>query len=439
MLLSALFSALAFGESSCRSFALAIGVTSNVAISRVAVWRFLAKPAMVTFLEGLIARATKEAYKAHDQSVLKTADNTKQILEGVNRIILGDSMSICMHPSLHWIFPGSVNQTDVKKSHLKLQLAIDLLTGQFIDFSIDAYQRSDMRAAFDILPKLVKGDLLIRDLGYNQMEVFFELIKKEVFFVSRLMTKHNVYDTEGNKLDLAKVLSKKKLKSGQSTRFGILMSKKHKLPCDLVAVKVPEEISNLRRARLKAKHAEQGWPTPSKKYLALQDWTLIVTNLPEETADNEKIRELYMMRWRIEIVFKACKSHTGLLKIAQHKTNPNHAKALILGWLLLMVMMARHGAFSMARLREIQCSKTHECYQYLEIHNLSLLKSLQKRVYSMGFYIELIGCNTDIHEHWERTSKFEEIHNCTDLYLKRISQSECLAAILETEKVGGLC
>jgi len=354
MLLNALFSALAFGESSCRSIALAIGVTSNVSISRVAVWRFLAKPAMVTFLEGLIGRAIKEAYKAHDQAVLKTANNTKQILDGVNRIILGDSMSICMHPSLHWIFPGSVNQTDVKKSHFKLQLAFDLLTGQFIDFSIDAYQRSDMKAAFDILSKLVKGDLLIRDLGYNQMEVFFELIKREVFFVSRLMAKHNVFDMDDNKIDLAKVLEEKNLKPGQSIRFPIKMSKKHKVPCDLLAYKVPEDIANLRRSRLKTKHAEQGWPTPSKKYLALQSWTLIVTNLPEESADNEKIRELYMMRWRIEIVFKACKSHTGLLKIAQHKTNPNHAKALILGWLLLMVMMARHGAFSLSKPRNPQ-------------------------------------------------------------------------------------
>lgn len=439
ILLSALLAALAFSEKSCRAIALSVGVVGDTTISRVAIWRFLGKPTMVVFLERLIAHVIKEAYKASDQAILNIGRNSKEVLEGVNRIIIGDATSICLHPSLHWAFPGSVNQTDVKKAHLKIQLAVDLLTGKFIDFSLDAYQRSDMKAAFDIIAKLVKGDLLIRDLGYNKMEVFQQIIAKEAFFLSRLMLKHNVLDVDGNKIDLVNKLRQLAPQCGRTIRLKIKMTESHNVLCDLIAIRVPQEVANLRRSRLKQKHADRGWAKPSDEYLALQDWTILVTNLPEESADNEKVRELYMMRWRIEMIFKACKSHTGLLKIAQHKTNPNHAKALILGWLLLMAILAQKGAFGMARLREVESPETHECYDGLEVHNHSLFKSLTKRVLLVGFQIELASCGMSFDEHWQRTSHYEQIHNLTDLYPSRLSQSECLSLVLEVEKIGSLC
>ena len=116
VLLGALMATIAFNDSSCRAIALAIGVTKDIKISRVAVWRFLRKNAMVTFLELLIAHALKSSLQASENSILQIAGNTQEVISGVKRILIGDATSVCLHPSLHQVFPGSKNQTKVPKA-----------------------------------------------------------------------------------------------------------------------------------------------------------------------------------------------------------------------------------------------------------------------------------------------------------------------------------
>jgi len=64
------------------------------------------------------------------------------------------------------------------------------------------------------------------------------------------------------------------------------MTETHQVKCELIAIRVPEEVANERRRKLIAKHKEQSWLAPSEEYKALQDWTILVTNLPEEPASN---------------------------------------------------------------------------------------------------------------------------------------------------------
>ena len=431
--------AIAFNDSSCRAIALAIGVTRDIKISRVAVWRFLRKKAIVVFLEKIVAHALKQSIASSGHAVLKIAENSKQSVKGIGRILIGDATTICLHDSLSAIFPGARNQTEVRKAQLKIQLIVDLLTGQFVDLSLDPYQRSDAKAAFDFIPKLQAGDLLIRDLGYSCMKCFKAIIASNAYFISRLTTRVHVFDGEGEKLKLVERLLREAPHPGDMVRIPILIGADDQVPCELIAIRVPEEVANQRRSKLQKKHKKQGWSAPSKEYLARQNWTLLVTNLPEENADNQKIRELYLMRWRIEIIFKACKSHSGLLKIAGHKTNENHAKALLLTWLLLMMILARRGTFSMARLREVICPKTHESYHELEVHNQSLIKSVEKHILMLGFHIELLGCGKDLSEHSERTLRYEAIHNQTELKRRRRAQSQVLKSVLELENKHDLC
>jgi len=435
MIITALLHALAFSERSCRALAFSLGLTSDVEISRQAVWKLLRKPAIVPFLQKIIAFALEQNLR--QTPVLRLASNTADILAGVGRILVGDATTVCLHPSLAAYFPGSTNQTSVPKSHLKIQLTADLITGRSVHFSLDPYKRSDMKAALDFIPFLQKGDLLIRDLGYSSVECLKAIIEHGAYFISRLKARDAVFDENGVELDLLSQLRKAAPNPGMVVRLRVKLTNKGRMDCDLVAIRVPEEVANERRRKLKAKHKEQGWSPPSKDYLARQDWTLLITNLPESVADNKKITELYLMRWRIEMIFKAAKSHSGLLKAAGHKTNANHAQALVLAWVLMMIALAAMEVFALGRLREVHCPLAGCMVSELEIHNASLFKMLEKTAQRLGFYLEMAACGNDLALHIKRTRHYEGIHNRTELTPSRKALSEVLGSVLELEVEAG--
>lgn len=430
MILLALIHALAFSERSCRAVALSLGLTSDVTISRQAVWKFLRKAAIVPFLEKIIAFAIAQTLR--QTPVLRLAANTSTVLTGIGRILVGDATAICLHPSLAAIFPGSTNQTEVPKAHLKIQLIVDLITGHAAHFSLDPYNRSDMTAALDFISFLQPGDLLIRDLGYAAMGCFQAIKERGAYFISRLKARDTVFDETGAEIDLVAYLRKVAPQPGMVVRTAVKLTKKCQMSCDLIAIRVPEEVANERRRKLKIKHKEQNWPTPSADYLARQDWTLLITNLPETVADNTKIKELYLLRWRIETIFKAAKSHSGLLRASGHKTNANHAKALILAWVLMMIVLASMEVFALGRLREVHSPQREGELSYeLEIHKTSLFKILEKAAFSLGFYMELAACGNCLPEHLGRTQRYNAIHNKTEQTPGRESLSEILSSLLD--------
>lgn len=437
MLLYGLVCSVCFSEKSCRAIALAFGITCNVDVTRQAVWKKLSNPAIILFLKLSIEFSINQSLT--DDPLLSKVRKAKSVLKHVKRILVGDASTLCVHPSLYKAFPGSKNQTNVKKAHLKLQVIFDLLTGRPVHFTIDPYKRSDSKAAFDFLPFIQAGDLLLRDLGYYSMECFKTIVAARAFFISRLKSSTLLYDEEGNKIDLPDYLERHLPKQGMELVMPVLLSKNSKVPCQLVAIRVPDEVADRRRQKLKERAKEQSFSQPCKETLARQNWTLLITNLSAEEIHSEEVKDLYLLRWRIELIFKACKSHSGLEKLAQHKTNEYHAKALIMAWFLMMVMLADKGAFSMARLREVSCPQSHEplgCE--LEVHNLSLFKTLEKLILTLGFYIEFTACAMNPITHVERILKYSEIHNKTEQIKSRRSLSGVLEDTLKTNGLSDL-
>ena len=90
---------------------------------------------------------------------------------------------------------------------------------------------------------------------------------------------------------------------------------KHRLPCRLIALPVPQEVADRRRQEAKAK-AKRQKATPNKETLALMDWTLFVTNVPADMLSIPQVAILYSVRWQVELVFKLWKSHCGLRLVA---------------------------------------------------------------------------------------------------------------------------
>ena len=86
----------------------------------------------------------------------------------------------------------------------------------------------------------------------------------------------------------------------------VLLNNESHTPVRLVCAPVSEEIANLRR--MKARNETRR--NPSKALLELLSWTILITTIPSERADFKKRLAIYGLRWRIEILFKAWKSHT---------------------------------------------------------------------------------------------------------------------------------
>lgn len=94
----------------------------------------------------------------------------------------------------------------------------------------------------------------------------------------------------------------------------------------------------------------------------------------------ETILEIYPLRWRIEIIFKACKSHTHLRKIAAHKSNVYHVKAMLYAWLCVLVLATATRAFALA---------VGNCVGELRPNCLSLLKVVPKVFELLGEVMSL--------------------------------------------------
>lgn len=431
-LLLALLAAIAFGERSSRAIALELGICSDLNVSRQAVWKRLRLPGVVRFMEALCQRVLQRSLD--DPALLALSDSVKSQLDSpIRRVLVGDASTFPLHPSLAAIFPGSKNGKPVAKAHLKLQLITDLLTGRWVHFSIDPYGRGDAKAALDFMPLLRAGDLLIRDLGYACMESFQAIIAARAFFISRLKARVHVLDLQGERLALRKTLRRLAPCPGDIARVPVLMTESHRVPCEMIALRVPQSVADERRRKLKAKHKEQGFKPPSQRYLELQDWTILVTNLERNQVDSEEALRWYLMRWRIELIFKAAKSHTGMLKIVGHKTNQHHAKALVLAWVLTMILQAHRGAFAMARLTAETSSRRDDdgppLYE-VEICRASIFKTIGRLILGVGFQLELLGAGLDLAEHARRMSRYFNLHNQTEATKGRPALFEILQSNL---------
>lgn len=105
----------------------------------------------------------------------------------------------------------------------------------------------------------------------------------------------------------------------------------------LLSARVDEETANLRR--MKAKKENKGH-NPSRSILALMDWTIFITNIPEERATFSSILTVYGLRWRIEIIFKAWKSHMKFDCI--HRVSSTQLMIILKTRLLRIMIFTNH-------------------------------------------------------------------------------------------------
>ena len=201
-----------------------------------------------------------------------------------------------------------------------------------MSFSLSGFNRNDQAAAPDVLAVAQAGDLVLRDLGYFVLATFQQIAQAGAFFLSRRRLDTNLRDARtGQPLDLLDTLKR------QGRRDRQVWLGEAQLPVRVVAVKLPAAVAAERRRKAK-QNRDQRWQ-PSARYLALLSGAIFVTNMSREIWSAPTVAQVYGLRWRIETIFKAWKSHFRLTEVPCGTAA--QLEAMIYGRLIFVTVFAQ--------------------------------------------------------------------------------------------------
>lgn len=253
-------------------------------------------PAAAACLESVLSHAITRVVAAAPVAV--------PLLERFTAVYLQDSSTMVLPDALAAVWQGCGGTTaEHTAAALKLQVRLDLRTGQLAGPQLQDGRASDHDAA---LPsRLPAGALRLADLGYWSLDDLRTLDQDGVLWVSRLQAATAVYTDDGHRVVVLQLLE---AQPEATVDLPIRLGATHRLPARLLAVRVPQEVANQRRRRLRAEAQRKGTAVTAAR-LALAAWTILVTNVPAERLSVEEALVLARCRWQIELLFKLWKSH----------------------------------------------------------------------------------------------------------------------------------
>jgi hypothetical protein len=296
-----------------------------------------------------------------------------KLLQPFARVLLVDSSSWDVSEKLCAVFPGSGGNAST--ANCKLQTAYDYKQGELTFLADTAGTVPDNRYT-DHLPALVnKTDLLLFDQGYFKLTTFNAIMAKGAFFVTRLFIDTTLEDAQTREpIALGQVLGPSQGSTYErQVRMG--QGKNQTRDCRLVCLRVNTQVATARRRRFKA-HARRQGRTGSQRHLALCDWTLLITNVPDQWLPLDMVRALYTLRWQIELLFKQFKS---ILQVHQSATGNEHRlRCELYGKLIAAVWVQRLHAVANTALWNTSRQ---------EISLAKLYKRLQERAFLLSQFV----------------------------------------------------
>jgi IS4 transposase len=203
---------------------------------------------------------------------------------------LVDASSITLRASAKNHFPGTRTAAGIK-----WHASFDILTGMLTWFQLTPTAVHDRKCFPEVA--LLKGKLVICDLGYWDYGLLYAIESAGGFFLSRLKSNAVIYITE-----VVQGLSKQRI--GQAL-LSIDWSHKRSNIIEVFTVKAHD--GKLLRWRV------IGFWNPVE-----EGYHWYITNL---MAAAYLIYPLYRLRWQIELIFKACKSSLNANQITSSDEN----------------------------------------------------------------------------------------------------------------------
>ena len=229
------------------------------------------------------------------------------VLQQFSAINIVDSSTKSLPENMADEYPGCGRKG--AKAALKIQLVFDFLHGNLKQVEVETGIDSD-QGYREYLKVVEGGSLTIVDLGYFCLDAFWAIAEKSAYFLSRYFYPTGLLDEFGKRIDLETLLRKQ---TGDRKEVSVKLGcrSQHQLPCRLIILRNPDEVTEKRRRTAKAHAKKRGTPL-SQTYLFMLSWTLFVTNAPDTMISLKHVYDFYRIRWQIELIFKLWKSYCGL-------------------------------------------------------------------------------------------------------------------------------
>ena len=237
------------------------------------------------------------------EEVISSRPAATVLLQRFNGVHLRDSTVISLPACLAGVWPG-VGGSRGESAALKLQVDLDWCSGQLQGPVLQSGRTHDTHSPFHG-QELPPGALGVADLGFFDLQALAADQQRGVFWITRLKFGSSVYDLPGQRLKLLPWLQAQ----GQTPLdVPVLVGRQQRIPCRLLAVRVPPEGVQRRHRQLREYARKKQTPLRPER-LAWAEWTVIITNVPLSQLSPDEALVLLGVRWQVELLFKLWKSH----------------------------------------------------------------------------------------------------------------------------------
>ena len=282
-------------------------------------------PRLVDFLRRLFQGAT--------QLVVGSAKTLAPILQRFPSVTVIDSTTITLPDELQDEFRGCGGSHGSGAAALKLQTELDLRSGALEHVQVEPGRSPDAATSRQEVRR-GRGALRIADLGYFALSVFAAMAAAGEYFLSRLQFGTSVWHGELS----VEVLAWLAQQDGPFVDVSVLLGQEQRLPCRLLAWRLPPEQVNRRRQKLRRETMQKKRREPSAERLAWCAWTILITNVPADLLTVPEAAVLYRARWQVELLFKRWKAQ-GLVAELSGSTV---VRQMVRMWARLLAVVVQH-------------------------------------------------------------------------------------------------
>jgi hypothetical protein len=258
------------------------------------------------------------------------------LLRRFNGTYVLDSSTISLPATLAALLPGcgGGQAPGEGAAACKVQLCLEIASGRLEDLALLDGRTNDLEGPLAHRP-LPPGSLRLADLGFYDLHLLQRYSDEDVFWISRLHAGTRVSSGAGPKDTLLEFLRSQPAATTYdvAVRLGAVQ-----LPARLLAVRLPEEVANRRRQRLRRQASKSGRGVSAAR-LALCDWDVLITNVPAAQLTLAEVWALRRVRWQVELLFKVWKGQGRIDELGGRK--PYRVLCELVAKLLAMVV--QHG------------------------------------------------------------------------------------------------
>lgn len=287
-------------------------------------------------------------------------------------------------------------------SAICIQLEYDLKTGAIAEFKLTSANVPDCKDAQLTKNDIQTGDLILRDLGYSGLNVFETMIAKKAFYISKLSTQLHVFEFKNEvyiPLDFKEMKKKMNKMNCKTLELEVFVGKDKKIPTRLVMEQVPEEVYEERIRKHKKVNQKKGH-NMREEYANRQRFNCYITNIEKGVLPAQAIRNIYRLRWQIELVFKQWKSTYRIDKTHEMK----YERWLTLFYARMLLMLIHWQLYHITQTAKYKNNNKllslAKCFTSLKLNASKITALIAKGITKMkdivGELIELINTHHDL-------------------------------------------